>query len=187
MPIQQAFELFDSLVTPVALYASEFWLPCIMQKKCFSSEQNLLQFWETLKCETINQRLCRMLLSVHGKTSRLAVLGDLGRHPMHVRALQSCLSYRHSLNNKPGNSLVSLAMKEMSVLAGQGKDCWLTRVQSMQRLLRLPTTGHRLYGKKIGRHIKTCFEGTWIEQIKSVKPGSDGVYHNKLRTYNQLK
>ena len=46
MPIQQAFELFDSLVTPVALYASEFWLPCIMQKKCFSSEHNLLQFWE---------------------------------------------------------------------------------------------------------------------------------------------
>ena len=128
-----------------------------------------------------------MLLSVHGKTSRLAVLGDLGRHPMHVRALQSCLSYRHSLNNKPGNSLVSLAMKEMSVLAGQGKDCWLTRVQSMERLLRLPTTGHRLYGKKIGRHIKTCFGGTWLEQIKSVKPGPDGVNHNKLSTYNQFK
>ena len=30
MPVQQAFELFDSLVSPVALYASEFWLPCIM-------------------------------------------------------------------------------------------------------------------------------------------------------------
>ena len=97
MPVQQAFELFDSLVSPVALYASEFWLPCIMQKKCFSSEQNFLQFWETLKCETVHQRLCRMLLSVHNKFSRLAVLGDLGRHPMLVRGLQSCLSYRHSL------------------------------------------------------------------------------------------
>ena len=102
-----------------------------MQKKCFDSEQYLLQFWETQKCETVHQRLCRMLLSVHNKFSRLAVLGDLGRHPMLVRGLQSCLSYRHSLASKPGISLASLAKAEMTALAGQGKDCWLARVQRL--------------------------------------------------------
>ena len=35
MPIGRAFELFYSLVTPVALYASEFWLPHMMQKAVF--------------------------------------------------------------------------------------------------------------------------------------------------------
>ena len=79
MPISRAIELFDSLVTPVALYATEFWLPCIMQKKSFTSEHNMLQYWETLKCEKINQRMCRMLLSVHSKASRLAVLGGFGQ------------------------------------------------------------------------------------------------------------
>ena len=27
MPVERAIELFDSLATPVALYASELWLP----------------------------------------------------------------------------------------------------------------------------------------------------------------
>ena len=49
MPVKRAMELFDSLVTPVALYASEFWLPSLMQKKCFSSVDNTFSFWESLR------------------------------------------------------------------------------------------------------------------------------------------
>ena len=161
MPVQQTYELFDSLVSPVALYASEIWLPCIMPKKCFDSEQNLLQFLEMLKCETIHQRMCRMLLSVHSKSSRLAVLGDLGRHPMLVRGLQSCLSYRHSLASKPGSSLASLAIAEMTALAGQGKYCWLARVQNIERLLKVPTFHSRYTSKIVSRHIKNRFESFW--------------------------
>ena len=33
MEVDKIFSLFDSLVTPVALYGCEFWLPLIMQKK----------------------------------------------------------------------------------------------------------------------------------------------------------
>ena len=45
MSVDRAFKIFDSLVTPVALYACEFWLPHILPKKCFESEDNLLNFW----------------------------------------------------------------------------------------------------------------------------------------------
>ena len=54
MEVDKIFSLFDSLVTPVALYGCEFWLPLIMQKKCFNSKQNLLNFWQDLLCEKIN-------------------------------------------------------------------------------------------------------------------------------------
>ena len=187
IPIARAVQLFDSLVTPVALYASEFWLPCIMQKKCFTSEQNMFQFWETLRCETINQSMCRILLSVHSKASRLAVLGDLGRYPLYVPALQSCLSYRQSLSLKPSSSLVGLAMTEMAAMAGQGKDCWLSRVQSIERLVKVPNNGSGLNSKTIGRHIRAKFTSFWLQQISAEKQGPDGLDHNKLRTYKQFK
>ena len=187
MPIARAVKLFDSLVTPVALYASEFWLPCIMQKKCFTTEQNLLQFWETFRAETINQSMCRMLLSVHSKSSRLAVLGDLGRQPLYVPALQSCLSYRQCLALKPSNSLVGLAMAEMADMAGQGKDCWLSRVQNIERLVKLPINSSGLNSKTVGRHIRAKFSSFWLQQINAEKPGPDGFDHNKLRTYKKFK
>ena len=67
MPVSRAFQLFDSLVTPVALYASEFWFPLSIPKKCFNSKEQLLGSWEHLQCESISQSCSRILLSVHRK------------------------------------------------------------------------------------------------------------------------
>ena len=85
MEVARALGLFDSLVTPVALYGCEFWLPLILTNKSFKTERNLLDFWEVLNCEKINQKCCRMTLSVHNKTSRLAVLGELARFPLFIK------------------------------------------------------------------------------------------------------
>ena len=123
-----------------------------MQKKCFELEQYLLKYWETLKCETVHQRLCRMLLSVHNKFS-----------------------------------LASLAKAEMTALAGQGKDCWLARVQNIERLLKVPTSHPRYSSKTVSRHIKNRFESFWLKGINAPKFSPDGTNHYKLRTYCQLK
>ena len=131
MPVARAFQLFDSLVTPVALYACELWYPLNLSQKSFKSKPNLLSSWESFKCETVNQLCSRILLSVHKKASRLAVLGDLGRYPLALRAMSQCLNYRLSLARKSASSLLGLAMAEMRVLADQGVDCWLTRVDKM--------------------------------------------------------
>ena len=37
--VKRAFQLFDSIVTPVALYACEFWLTYVIPKKCFTGEK----------------------------------------------------------------------------------------------------------------------------------------------------
>ena len=147
-----------------------------------------MSFWETLKCETLNQNCARILLSVHRKASRLAVLGDLGRYPMAVRAMAQALNYRLCLARKPASSLVGLAMAEMEEMVEQGKDCWLARVGKMADLLTLPRLP---YGKSSGRRlthiIQRKFSVFWLDQIQSSRPDTDGINHNKLKTYSTFK
>ena len=188
MPVERAFKLFDSLVSPVAMYACEFWLPLILPKKCLGSEEQLLSFWESFKCETLNQNCARILLSVHRKASRLAVLGELGRYPMAVKAMAQTLNYRLCLARKPASSLVGLAMTEMGVMLEQGKDCWLTRVDKMADLFNLPRISYgKVSGRRITHLIQRKFSIFWLNQVQAGRPGPDGLNHNKLKTYSSLK
>ena len=93
----KVFGIFDSLVAPVATYACEFWLPYLISKSGLTSRDIMLSSWESLKCETINQKCARMILSVHNKASRLAVLGELGRYQLFIPALSKCINYKLSL------------------------------------------------------------------------------------------
>merc|ERR1712243_530876 len=117
MDVDKIFNIFDSLVSPVALYGCEFWLPLVIPKKCFSNKNNLLSFWEDMVCEKINQKCERLTLSVNNKTSRLAVLGELGRYPLYIKALSQVLNYKMSLmGTDKHNSLVSDAIIEMQYM-----------------------------------------------------------------------
>ena len=87
MPVRRALQLVDSLVTPVALYNAEVLAVLSLPKASFNTRESLLKAWEDYLPEKINQRAGRMVLSVHKKTSRLAVLGELGRYPMLIKGL----------------------------------------------------------------------------------------------------
>ena len=187
MPVRKALLLFDSLIRPIFLYAVEFWLPSIMTKKSFESVDNLISFWENFKAEKLNQKVSRLLLSVHKKCSRLAVLGELGRYPVLVPALKLCLKYQYQITKTDKNSLVFKALSEMR--QNPQMNGWLTRVEQIKSLLKIP----KLYGKsnKVGfvieKNIKSKFDIFFLDKINQVKRGTDGLDHNKLRLYKQLK
>ena len=188
MPVRRAFHLFDSLVTPVALYGCEFWFPHILTKSSFGEETKLLSSWEKFKAETLNQQCCRVLLSVHRKASRLAVLGDLGRYPLAIKAMALTLNYRLCLASKPANSLVGLVMSEMAVMASKGVDCWLTRTEKMASLLKIPDIRYsKTSGQYVLKKVQGRFDSYWLDQISSTRVGPDGNQHNKLVTYSSLK
>ena len=187
LPVARAFQLFDSLIRPIALYGCEFWLPHILSKKSFDSKENLIKFWENLPCEILNQKLCRLLLSVHKRCSRLAAIGELGRYPLFISSLKLCLKYEWQLSNANPNSIVCKAVKEMAALPQL--DTWLSRVKKMKSLIGTP----RLYGckdsvsKQLNKKLNSVFDRFWLDQINAPKLGADGLDHNKLRFYKTLK
>ena len=87
MKVNRAIDLFDSLITPISLYAAQYWSVLSLPASAFTSIEALMKSWESFIPETLNQRFCRLLLSLHKKTSRLAVLGELSRYPLLITTL----------------------------------------------------------------------------------------------------
>ena len=67
MKVDRAIQLFTSLVCPIAQYASEFWSILNIPIKSFNNKNDLMRAWETFTPETLNQRFCRLILSVQKK------------------------------------------------------------------------------------------------------------------------
>ena len=125
--------IFDTFVSPVALYASEILTPVNLPQKNFKNQESMLAAWENYQPELINQKMGRLLLSVHRKASRLAVLGELGRMPLIIRALGNALKYEWHLSNVVSpNSLVSLALREMKE-GGDLDSGWFNRVDKLKK------------------------------------------------------
>jgi hypothetical protein len=191
METDKVFGIFDSLVTPVATYGCEFWLPYVITKHGFTLLDKLINSWENYKCETINQRCCRTILSVHKKTSRLAVLGELGRYPLFIKSLSHCLNYKLSLlKRKSPSNLLGHVLTEMGEMLDRGQDCWLTRIDKIGKFLKIPENlrFNDSSGKTITKILRSKFDRFWLEKINETKTiGSDVTDHNKLRVYNQFK
>ena len=187
MPVSRAFQLFDSLIKPVALFSCEFWLPMIIPKKCFTNKELLLKSWETLPAEYLNQKLCRMLLSVHKRCSRLAAIGELGRYPLLISSIKNCVKYEWHLRNVDQSSMISMAVREMA--DKPYLDTWYSRVQSIKSLLGISGL-HGSYdcvSLSLTKKCSSIFDRFWLDQINAPKLGSDGEDHNKLRFYKTLK
>ena len=188
MSVQRCLKLVDSLVFPVGLYASEFLAPLGLSKTSFKSEDELLRSWENYKPELTNQRVCRLVLSVQKKTSRLAVLGELGRYPVLLQAIQQSLMYEWSIRKYQPDSLVGQAVSEME---GLGQDTWLSRVQSIRKLLDIPLPPlyftEDMVRSNVCKKLKSKFDVFYLREMNRVKIGNDGINHNKLRLYSTFK
>ena len=188
MPVKRALQLVDSLVSPVALYTTEVLSIMSLPKASFTTKESLLKAWEDYLPEKINQRACRMVLSVHKKSSRLAVLGELGRYPMLIKGLTQVLKYDWHIKNKSSDqSLVRTAYQEMFNV----NDSWGLRVEKIKTLLNLQTFPSFVSSDSVGKQIKSklnsIFDRFWLDQINQIKIGNDNLDHNKLRFYKTFK
>ena len=158
----KALRIFDSLVTPVSLYSCEFWLPFNLPAFRFVNLETLLKAWEGFLPETINQRMCLMLLGVHKNASSLAILGELNRYPIFIKALAQFIKYEHMVTNKADpDSLIALALVETKDMNERGIDCWLSRVSRIKSILGLKDYPRhvppKFLGKKIMKFLKNKF------------------------------
>ena len=117
-----------------------------------------MKYWEVFQPEILNQKVSRLLLSVHKKCSRLAVLGELGRYPALIPAVKMCLKYEHQIKNLSPDTLINRAFCDMQ--NNPNIDSWYSRVKKIKTLLSIP----ELYGTPekagniIDRNIKGKFD-----------------------------
>ena len=146
-----------------------------------------MRFWEKFQPELLNQKVCRLLLSVHKKCSRLAVLGELGRYPVMIPAIKLCLKYQYQIEHSDKTSLIYKVVQDMKGYSEL--DCWYNRMDKIKKLFNI----RRLYGKpeKVGKSIdkilRSKFDRFFLDEINQSKIGSDGCDHNKLRLYKTFK
>ena len=190
MKVDNALDLFDMTVTPVALYAVEHWGILSLPAASFKSKEAIIKTWESFLPETVNQKVCRLLLSCHRKSSRLVMLGELGRYPLLIKSLVQTVKYKWSLlnSNRGCNTLVSEALSEMDNL---GIDNWLYRVQQVEKLFNLSIHPRFKTADSVGKYVKqklqSQFDLYWKNEISCKKLDENGVDHNKLRFYSTLK
>lgn len=190
-PVDRSMGLFDTLVSPISLYACELWAPLVLPGKSFRNIDSIIAAWQQFQPELLNQKACRLLLGVHRKASRLAVLGELGRYPMFIRAISHALKYEwHVTNNVEKSSLVFLAVQEMKTMSDVDNG-WYTRIKKIKEFFNIPNfSSHAkpdFVGKKIKNIMESQFSNWWKKEVSFSKIGEDGINHNKLRFYTTLK
>jgi hypothetical protein len=121
-----------------------------------------------------------MILSVHKRCSRLAVLGELGRYPVFLPAIRHCLKYQYSIDRMDRSSLVYKAVSDMKNFPAI--DSWYNKVEKIKELLNI--TRIRCKPQKVGifvdKIIQSKFDRFYLDEINQIKVGADGLDHNKL-------
>ena len=78
----------------------------------------------------------------------------------------------------------------MMEMSNKGTDCWLTRVEKIENLLKIPTNikYSKFSGKKIITILRGKFDSYWLKKINEFKKNdADDQNHNKLRVYKTFK
>ena len=80
-------------------------------------------------------------------------------------------------------------MTKISEMSARGQDSWLTRVEKIENLLKIPRNYGPIKsaGKKLTSFLNSKFDRFWLDKVNESKLGLDNIDHNKLRTYKGYK
>ena len=175
--------LFNSIVKPVTLYASEIW--AIKPPKSTGREsQNVLKStYGKVKHEKLNLLMCRQFLGVHNKSCKTAIYGDTGVSPLYIDYVINATKYLNRLREGNCHPLLEDAYTCNKDMYDQGKDCWLKNVLNMLSFLeveKLPNA-NTINIKKLKSKLQNDLDSIWKSEIESVDANS------KLRTYKVFK
>ena len=94
-------KLFDALVKPILLYASEIWEPFLNQD---------YDKWDRNKVEKVHLQFMKQIMGVNRSVTNILVRGELNRHTMQREVLKRHIKYVKYVTKKEGNRLVTQAL-----------------------------------------------------------------------------
>ena len=101
LPVKMALKLFDSLVKPILLYASETWEPFL---------DNDYDKWEHNEIEKVHVQFLKQLLGVNRSATNILVRGETNRHSLLLEVLKRHIKYVKYIKEKEGDRLVTQAL-----------------------------------------------------------------------------
>lgn len=175
IPVDLQLKLFDSLVAPVLLYASEIW--------GFENKNSI---------EKVQLQFCKSILKVRSSTPNFLVYGELGRFPLETIVKQKMILFWNSLltdSNKLSHIMYKLMLKVHETRPVKFKwvsytksildDCGLSFIWNDQ----IPIS--RLLLKSIVRQkLNDQFIQNWSSQINNT---SRGKFYSLFKEEFQLE
>jgi hypothetical protein len=101
LPIKMALKLFDSLVKPILLYASETWEPFL---------NNDYDKWDHNEIEKVHLQFLKQIIGVNRSTTNILVRGETNRHSLLQEVLKRHIKYVKYIKDKEGDRLVTQAL-----------------------------------------------------------------------------
>ena len=151
--------LFNALIKPILLYASDFW-------GCLKMPKNN-------PIENVHMRFCKDLLGVQKQTTNVGVLLELGEVPFGILAKNNCIkNYSRISISKQANTL-------LTALAEPGNEAvWFAAANNSLNRIGIEKTDN-LIRTQLLKRMKDIFHQESLLVIKSE--------NSKLRTYGEMK
>ena len=106
------YKLFDQQIRPIIEYASNIWCPDAPVEEL----------------ERVQLKFLKLALSVSTSTPTLAVYGETGRFPLHLRQQDQMLKLWLRIQRMPDDSIMKQVYRELLALSNDGHDNWADRV-----------------------------------------------------------
>ena len=100
LPVLISLKLFDCLIKPILLYASEVWEPFLNQDS---------NKWDYGEIEKTHLQFLKQILGVNRSTTNILVRGELDRHSLQEEILRRNINYAKYINQKDNTHLVKQA------------------------------------------------------------------------------
>ena len=141
-------------------------------KKIYDGKTTILNAWGDFPPERLNQRVSRLLLSDHKKSSWLAVLGDFGRYPLLINSLTHTFNYHRWIKNKVNkNSLIAQTFCEMNNFK-EGGNWWLSKIEKLKKQLGIREVrsfwSRSAVNEQYKKSTQSKFDRYWLDEVKKI-------------------
>ena len=154
--------LFEALIKPILLYASDFW-------GCLKMPKNN-------PIENVHIRFCKDILGVQKQTTNVGVLLELGEIPITIFAKKNCIKNYIRINvSKRANNILTASVQIPTVTLSP----WLSAVKNCSNNIGIGTPLDKSAHQKAFIRMKDIFHQESFTDIHR----SD----SKLRTYGEIK
>ena len=183
LPIQTSLKLFDALIKPILLYASEVWEPYV---------NNAPEQWDKNDIERTYLRFLKQILGVNRSATTAMVRGELNRHSLQEEILRRNINYAGYIHVKDDSSIVKQAYTSELNRTSEEKTFFSTMRKHTADIHTISNSSFCPYAdpflnlyltKKLRQATEEVFSNKWKQQLEeSTKADSYRMFKTNMKS-----